>query len=595
MVWGLARSAASRYNVPAPGGEGDTGAAAMHGRVSTRHRGILVFDIEGKRVALYARHSKAAQARSVPAQLHRLREAARTHGASVAAEYADKGITGAVLLSRPAAQDLLAHAAAAEFQAVLIEDLSRISRDQADVATIHKVLEFHEVPLFSVTEGEIGVLHICLQGTMNALYLKQLSDKVRRGQLAAVRNGHIPGGHIYGYSLHRPEGTQTSGRRRIEEKEAAVVRRIFDEAEQGKPFRRIAADLNRDGIPSPMGKKWAANTVIGDRLRGRGLLRQTLYIGRIVFGRYRVIRHPITGRRVQRPQPRSEWLVTEAPDLAIISKEQWDRVQRSISQPDPSRPAPRQRPAIRPNTPPRYLTTRRTFCASCGGRITTAHSGYLVCRSWKEHRACDQRHLFRREQIIEATLEYLASPRCESDIRTSFEELVRNAETAVATTHMAIKTATDLVTRARAEADTIPGTITNTVGMAPVREQIALTIADFKTLCDSLQRLRLAATGTLSAINSHSIATAAHTIIAAAAERIRGDTAIPGDEAVLEQMVETIHVAFRGPGRQGLEVTPAMASQAAYRLGLADVAPALLRDPPRRRHRTASPAGRSPA
>ena len=34
----------------------------------------------------------------------------------------------------------------------------------------------------SLSEGEISPLHVGLKGTMNALFLKDLADKVRRGQ-----------------------------------------------------------------------------------------------------------------------------------------------------------------------------------------------------------------------------------------------------------------------------------------------------------------------------------------------------------------------------------------------------------------------------
>ena len=588
----LAPRPARRYKDLSAGGEGDAGAAVVCGRAVTKYRGFSVIDIEGKRVALYARHSNATQARSVPAQLHRLKEAARAGGATVVGEYADKAVTGAVLESRPAVQSLLVHAADGDFEAVLIEDLSRISRDQADVATIHKLLAFHGVALVSVTEGRIGALHIGLTGTMNSIHLEQLSDKVRRGQFAAVRDGRIPGGRIYGYELLRPEGTLETGLRRIEPKEAAIVRRIFAEAEEGKALRRIVDDLNRDAIPSPKGKMWSRGSLADHR--GRGLLRQNLYAGRVVFGRFRVFRHPITGKREDRPQPMSKWIIIPAPaDLAIVSEEQFDRVQRIVRTPVPRRPPPPPPPPAppAPPTPPSYPTSGRTWCASCGGRVITAHSGYLICRTWRDHRACDQRHLFRREQIIEATLDYLVSPRCEADIASACEELVRNAETAAASTHIAVDTASDLVDRVHAEAAALDAAIAETVGMARVREHLDICTRDIATLRGSLQRLRVAATGTLPARRTRHIASAAARRIAVIVERVRAGAAAPGDNDVVQQIIEAIHVAYRRAGREGLEVRATVASHAAYRLGLVEVAPALLHAPRRGRHRAAPTAG----
>ncbi|WP_456305957.1 recombinase family protein [Gluconobacter cerinus] len=58
-----------------------------------------------------------------------------------------------------------------EFTVVLAEALDRISRDQADVATLFKHLKFAGVKIVTLAEGEISELHVGLKGTMNALFL----------------------------------------------------------------------------------------------------------------------------------------------------------------------------------------------------------------------------------------------------------------------------------------------------------------------------------------------------------------------------------------------------------------------------------------
>ena len=49
-----------------------------------------------------------------------------------------------------------------------------------------------------LSEGEINELHVGLKGTMNALFLKDLAQKTRRGQRGRVEAGKIPGGNSYG-------------------------------------------------------------------------------------------------------------------------------------------------------------------------------------------------------------------------------------------------------------------------------------------------------------------------------------------------------------------------------------------------------------
>ena len=65
--------------------------------------------------------------------------------------------------------------------AILAEALDRVSRDQADVATLYKHLQFAGVKLVTLAEGEISELHVGLKGTMNALFLKDLAKKTHRG------------------------------------------------------------------------------------------------------------------------------------------------------------------------------------------------------------------------------------------------------------------------------------------------------------------------------------------------------------------------------------------------------------------------------
>lgn len=67
-----------------------------------------------------------------------------------------------------------------DFNILLAEALDRISRDQADVATLFKHLKFAGVIIVTLAEGEITELHVGLKGTMNALFLKDLAMKTHR-------------------------------------------------------------------------------------------------------------------------------------------------------------------------------------------------------------------------------------------------------------------------------------------------------------------------------------------------------------------------------------------------------------------------------
>ncbi|MBN9990660.1 recombinase family protein, partial [Listeria monocytogenes] len=103
------------------------------------------------------------------------------------------------VILRPGIQSLLQDAQLGKFDTILAEALDRISRDQADVATLYKHFQFAGVKLVTIAEGEISELHVGLKGTMNALFLKDLAKKTHRGLRGRVEKGKSGGGLCYGY------------------------------------------------------------------------------------------------------------------------------------------------------------------------------------------------------------------------------------------------------------------------------------------------------------------------------------------------------------------------------------------------------------
>src|SRR5215831_20028866 len=130
---------------------------------------------------------------------------------------------------------MLEDARAGRFEVLVAEALDRLSRDQENIAGLFKQLSFAGVTLITLSEGEIGELHVGLKGTMNALFLKDLAQKTRRGLEGRVRQGKSGGGLCFGYDVVRKfdaHGAPVAGGRTINDAEAAVVRRIFAEYAQ---------------------------------------------------------------------------------------------------------------------------------------------------------------------------------------------------------------------------------------------------------------------------------------------------------------------------------------------------------------------------
>jgi site-specific DNA recombinase len=101
---------------------------------------------------------------------------------------------------------------------VLSEALDRLSRDQEYVAAMYKRLCHCDVSIVTLAEGKIDELHIGFKGTMNALFLKDLASKIRRGQRGRIAAGFAAGGITYGYQVVRgfdPNGDLIRGARII--------------------------------------------------------------------------------------------------------------------------------------------------------------------------------------------------------------------------------------------------------------------------------------------------------------------------------------------------------------------------------------------
>jgi DNA invertase Pin-like site-specific DNA recombinase len=227
------------------------------------------------RAALYARVSSDLQsAASIEDQLRICAERATKEGWQVVERYFDQAISGASLI-RPGIQKLLQDADARKFEIVLTEALDRVSRDQEDIAHVYKRMRFKGVRIVTLTEGDVNELHIGLKGTMGALYLKDLADKTRRGLRGRIEAGKSGGGNSYGYDVVKKigdNGEPVRGDRQINPQQAAIVKRIFEDYARGVSPRKIAKQLNRDGVPGPRGEAWGPSAIHGNWQRGTGIL-----------------------------------------------------------------------------------------------------------------------------------------------------------------------------------------------------------------------------------------------------------------------------------------------------------------------------------
>jgi len=216
------------------------------------------------RAAIYARYSSDNQRdASIEDQMEVCRRYIARDEWQLVKVYEDRALSGGSPI-RPGYQKLLIDAENRQFDVVVVEALDRLSRNLADIAALHDRLSFAGVKLFAVSTGEITPMHVGMLGTMAQMYLADLREKTKRGQLGRALQGRIPGGKAYGYDVVEPaSGSRKAerGERRINDAEAAIVRRIFEAFAGGMSPRAIAKQLNAESIPGPGGRPWRDTTI----------------------------------------------------------------------------------------------------------------------------------------------------------------------------------------------------------------------------------------------------------------------------------------------------------------------------------------------
>ena len=247
--------------------------------------------------------------------------------------YSDAALSGMGVQHRPAYQRLLTALARipAPFEVLLVDDLSRLSRDTAEILRLVRLLQEMGLKLISVADGietgtKLSKLALSVKAIINECFLDDLRDRTLRGMQGRFVRGLHTGGRIYGYQsvpVYDPAGrTDAAGhpltlgaQLTVNPHQAEIVRQIFTWFIQGLGLRTIADCLNTTQRGDKR-KGWATSAV-------RAILKNEKYRGHWVWGRRLFFKDPLTGRRRTRLRPSSDWQIAEHADLRIVSEDLW--------------------------------------------------------------------------------------------------------------------------------------------------------------------------------------------------------------------------------------------------------------------------------
>lgn len=286
------------------------------------------------KVAVYARYSTADQSpASIQDQIRRCQKTLAAEGIVAEKEYIfqDSAISGSASAQkkRVGYADLIRAIQNGQITCLVADELSRLSRDLAEIGTLRDLIVRKNVLFFTVngldSRSPGWGIRMLFSGVMGQEEVLNLRHMTKRGMQGQLDRGFMLAAPAYGYRGVQVDATGQPAVGddivgtiwKIDESTAAVVCQIYQERSQGKSLNGIARMLNTSGILPPrprQGEKsvWLASTVLQ-------ILKNRIYTGIFVYRgsasyRYQAAK---TGEDTEKETEYSR------PELRIVSDEIW--------------------------------------------------------------------------------------------------------------------------------------------------------------------------------------------------------------------------------------------------------------------------------
>lgn len=290
----------------------------------------------------------------------------------VVSEKIDDGYSG-IIFDRPAFKEMMQDVTDGNINCVIVKDLSRLGREYIETGRyLRRVFPAYGVRFIAITDS-IDTAHdsgddltVSVKNIMNEAYCRDISIKTRSSLDVKRRNGDFVGAFpVYGYMK-----AEDNKNLLVPDPYAArVVCDIFRMRLEGASASKIASELNRLGILSPLAYKknnglpyakkgyadkadckWSATTIIR-------ILQDETYTGTLVQGKQGTPHYKI---KQMEQRPASEWVRVPDAHEALIARQDFELVQR-IKGLDTR---------TSPNEDTVYLFSGILICGCCGSRMT---------------------------------------------------------------------------------------------------------------------------------------------------------------------------------------------------------------------------------
>lgn len=302
-----------------------------------------------RRAARYVRMSTDHQRYSTENQAEAIDRYATARNMAVVRTYADEGKSGLNIEGRDALRQLIDDVEGGNpgFDVILVYDVSRWGRFQdQDESAYYEYrcrragIEIHYCAEPFENDGSpFAAMAKSFKRSMAGEYSRELSTKVFVGQCRLIERGYRQGGPA-GYGLRRllideqgqPKATLERGQQKSLQtdrvilvpgppEEIETVRRIYRLfVDDGRKESEIAAELNRESIPTDLGRPWTRGTV-------HQILTNEKYVGNNVFNRtsFKLKKHRVRN-------PADMWVRADGVFEAIVHSAQFGEAGRIIAE-----------------------------------------------------------------------------------------------------------------------------------------------------------------------------------------------------------------------------------------------------------------------
>lgn len=332
---------------------------------------ILLFNNENiKHVAVYLRLSRDEENQGIEQVLanHRQTLISLCNENKWSYELFEEVASSSTIINREQMVKLLDRVEQNYYDAVVVMDVDRLSRNEFDASLIKRILLETETyivtpyRMYDLTRDDdsllLGITNLIASGEY-----KQILKRMRRGKEYAQKQGHWTNGIApLGYTK------DTKTKKLVPNERAKDIQFVFSEIIKGTTIPSLIRQLNNMGIKTRQGYDFKYNSIV--RIVNNEAYKGTIASNKTI-GQYK-------------SRPKEEWIVVHNVHPAIVDEATWDAANKIVN--EYSFKAPRSKNRI-------YPTSNLIYCANCG-KVQGCNNHKRLNKIYIKHCKCGNRSFY---------------------------------------------------------------------------------------------------------------------------------------------------------------------------------------------------------